>query len=84
MADLPTRELLTALLEAQRQQAVLSARLLGWFLAVTDTLRQDAEFEKQLKMHPYFDQGPEPSVHTSGAMIRHIDELIAQLKNPAQ
>ena len=84
MTDLPMRQLLISILEAQKQQAILSARLLGWFLALSDTLRQDGEFEKQLKLHPFFDQGPAPSVHTTGAMIRHIDELISQLKNPAQ
>jgi len=84
MAELTTRELLISILEAQKQQAVLSARLLGWLLAVADTLRQDKDYETQLKLHPFFDQGPAPSLHTTGEMIRNIDALISQLKNPVQ
>lgn len=78
--DHQVNEVLLAILEMQKQQAIASSRILGWFLAVSDTLRKSPDFEAQLRQHPYFDLGPEPNVHTIDEMIQNIDALIQQLK----
>jgi len=76
----PTNQVLIAILEAQKQQALVSSRILGWFLAVADTLRKNPEFEERLKQHPYYDLGPEPNLRTIDTLIQNIDALIQQLE----
>jgi hypothetical protein len=78
--DEQTKQILVAILEAQKQQALVSNRILGWFLAVADTLRKNPPFEELLKQHPFYDLGPEPRLQTIEGLIQNIDALIQRLK----
>lgn len=80
MADLPTNEVLCSILEMLKHQAILSGRLLGWVVALGDTLRQIPVLEERLKESPYYHQATKPPLHTIDDMIQNIDALIAQLK----
>ena len=79
--DAETKQVMVSMLEMLKLQAVLSDRLLGWGLAVADTLRKNPQFEALLREHPSFDQGHVPDLQTTGGMIRNIDALIRQLKD---
>jgi hypothetical protein len=80
--DEQTKQVLVAILEAQKRQALLSGRLLGWLVAIGDTIRQDAVLEARLKENPYYHQATTPPLHTIDAMIQNIDELIQRLSQP--
>jgi len=81
MSDFPTREVLLSILEMLKQQTIYLHRQHGWLIAVADTLRQqNAEIEKKLMQHPFYDLGPRPDIQITDATIRSIDGLIAQLK----
>lgn len=80
MGDLPTNAVLCSILEMLKQQAILSERLLGWVVALGDTLRQIPALEERLKESPYYHQATKPPLHTIGEMIQNIDALIGQLK----
>jgi hypothetical protein len=78
--DQKVNQALLAILEMQKQQALVSGRLLGWGVAVADTLRKNPQFEAVLREHPYFDLGHQPTLRTIDEMIQNIDALIQQLK----
>jgi len=79
--DEQTKQVLVAILEAQKLQTLLSQRLLGWLVAIGDTIRQDPALEARLKENPYYRQATTPPLHTIGAMIQNIDALIERLKD---
>jgi hypothetical protein len=78
--DEETKQVFRSTLEMLKQQALVSGRLLGWGLAVADTLRKNPQFEAVLQEHPYFDLGPQPTLRTIDEMTQNIDALIQQLK----
>jgi hypothetical protein len=78
--DPQVNQVLVAILEMQKKQALLSARLLGWLVAVGDAMRQDAVLEARLTQSPHYYQATTPPLHTIDEMIQNIDALIQQLK----
>lgn len=79
--DLPVNEVLVAILEMLKQQALYLHRQHGWMISVADTLRESsADLEKKLEQHPFYDQGPRQDVQITNVMIQNIDALIRQLR----
>lgn len=81
MVDPETKEVLGSVLDMLKQQAILSGRLLGWVIALGDTLRQIPALEEKLKESPYYHQATKPPLHTIDEMIRNIDALAQKLKD---
>lgn len=80
MIDPETKQVLLAILEMQKQQVILSTRLLGWLVAVGDTVRANPAMNEVLTQNPFYYQATIPQLDTTGAMLQHIDALIQQLK----
>ena len=80
MVDQETKEVLCSVLEMLKQQVILSDRILGWTLAVGDTIRQTPALDAELVKHPFYIQATAPPLRTTGVMIRNIEELVQKLK----
>jgi hypothetical protein len=81
----PTTEVLISILEMLKRQADYLHRQHGWMIAIADTLRSaNDDLERTLVHHAFYDQGPRQDVEITYDMIRNIDALISQLRNPAQ
>ncbi len=81
MIDPETKQVLCTALEMLKQQAVLSTRLLGWLVAVGDTVKDNTQLHKALEHNPSYYQSTTPLLHTTEVMIQNIDALIQQLKD---
>jgi hypothetical protein len=80
MTQLETNEVLRSILEMLKQQAIHLNRHYGWLVAVADTLQKDPKLAEHLKQHPFYDQGPAPTLQRNDDAIQNIDALIRQLK----
>jgi hypothetical protein len=78
MSD-PTNQVLLAILEMQKQQALYSHRLHGWLIAIQETVEQDDALRVKLRAHPFYDQHPRPDIQITDGILRRIDALIQQL-----
>jgi hypothetical protein len=78
--DPQVNQVLVAILEMVKQQAIYSHRLHGWVIAVSETIEKQPNLVEQLRAHPFFDQGPRPDLQTTQYTIQNIDALIHQLK----
>jgi hypothetical protein len=78
--DHQTNQALCFILEMQKQQALYLDRLHGWIIAIAETLAKQPDLVEHLKQHPFYDQGPLPSLRSTDEMIRNIDALIQQLR----
>lgn len=81
MIDPETKQVLCSVLEMLKQQAILSGRVLGWVVALGDTLRQIPALEEKLKESPYFHQATKPPLRTIDEMIQNIEALTQKLKD---
>jgi hypothetical protein len=79
MADLPTRDVLIAVLGIQKDQALYLQRLHGWIIAACETIEKHPALRDELQQHPTWNQGPFPYFQTSEQTIPHIDALIRRL-----
>jgi hypothetical protein len=79
--DAETKQVLLAILQMMKDQAVYLHRQHGWLIAVADSVDTDAELSDFLKTHPFYNQGPRPDVQITNAMIQNIDLLIQRLKD---
>jgi hypothetical protein len=79
--DEQTKQVLLAILEAQKKQALLSERVLGWLVALGDTVREDAVLGARLKESPHYYQATRPLLHTIADMTHDIDVLLQQLSS---
>jgi hypothetical protein len=71
---------LVFILEELKRQANYSHRLHGWVIAVAETIEQNAALLPLLKQHPLYDQGSDPSLPKTDALIQNIDAMIRRLK----
>ena len=78
--DLPANEVLVAILEMVRDLHVYSRRQHGWIMALADAIAKDPVLGERLQGHPFYDQGPDPSLRSIDVMLQNIDALIQQLK----
>jgi len=81
VTDAETKHILRFILEALKQQAQYLHRQHGWLIAVAESLKANPEMDSALRQHPFYDQGPQPLIPRTDAMIRNIDLLIENLKN---
>ena len=79
--DAETKQVLCAILQMMKDQAVYLHRQHGWLIAVADTVETNADLDAFLKKHPFYDLGPRPDVQITNAMIQNIDALIQRLKD---
>jgi hypothetical protein len=82
MPDQQTTDVLSAILEMMKQQAIYLHRLHGWLIAVADTVETNSELDAFLKKHPFYNLGPRPDVQITQSTIESIAELVQKLNQP--
>jgi hypothetical protein len=79
--DAELKQVLCSVLEMVKQEALYSHRLHGWVIAVSETIEKHPDLVAQLKVHPFYDQGPRPDIQNTRVLIQNIDALIQRLKD---
>jgi hypothetical protein len=82
MTELQINDVLSSILETQKQLAILAYRQQGWITALWETIQHDAELQSQLKQHPLYDQGPQSASQRTDVLLQNIDALLRLLKAP--
>ena len=75
-----TNQVLRFVLELQKEQALYAHRQHGWIVALAETVRKNPQLAADLEQHPFYDQGPQPSLRKIDVLISNIDAIIHQLK----
>jgi hypothetical protein len=80
MSNVDTNQVLCFILESLRDLHQYTHRQHGWICALADAIAKDPALESQLKQHPFYDQGPAPSLRSIDVMTQNIDAVIQQLR----
>jgi hypothetical protein len=79
MGETQTKEVLSAILEVLKQQAIYIDRQHRWIVALGDTIALKTDLDEFLKKHPFYDLGPRPDLDRTLDILRIIDGLKKQL-----
>ena len=80
MNDRDTNEILCAVLDLLKRQAIYLERQQGWISALYSAIESEPSLAQRLREHPFYDQGPAPSLRSSAETIQIIDSIVQKLK----
>ncbi len=75
------RDLLVAILEMMKQQAIYLHRQHGWIIAVAEAVEKHPDLASHLKQHPFYDQGPRQDIDKTLLLLQRVDALIQRLNH---
>ncbi len=82
MSD-PINEVLVAILEMLKDQAIYLQRQRGWLTAIADAVETNTDLDAFLKAHPFYKQPPRPDEQIMHDAIQRIDALLQLLNRQA-